>query len=63
MICIAQIVFFALLTPAASPYCGMMHARRDLISMKQILKMGFPMVIIGWLMYTVLGFPLSQILF
>ncbi|AET69376.1 di-/tricarboxylate transporter [Desulfosporosinus orientis DSM 765] len=61
--CITMIVFFALITPAASPYCGMMHARRDLIDVKDILKMGVPLLIIGLILYVLVGFPLAQILF
>ncbi|MGI6227072.1 MAG: SLC13 family permease [Peptococcales bacterium] len=60
---ITLIVFFAILTPAASPFAGMLHARRDLISMKEIAIMGFPVCIAGLIVYTVIGLPLAKIFF
>lgn len=60
---ITMVAHFALLTPAASPYAGIMHARKDLISMKDILIMGTPICLIGWLLYTFVGNPLSTMLF
>lgn len=60
---IVMLAHFALLTPAASPYAGIMHGRKDLISMKDILTMGTPICIIGWLLYTFVGSPLANMLF
>ena len=60
---ITMMVFVALMTPAASPYCGMMHARTDAISLKEITKLGFPMCIIALLVYTFIGFPIANLLF
>ena len=56
-------VFVALLTPAASPYAGMMHARKDLISFADILKIGFPLCIMAVVLYVVIGYPLAEFLF
>lgn len=60
---ITMVAHFAILTPAASPYAGIMHGRKDLISMKEILTYGFPICMIGWALYTFVGNPLSNILF
>ena len=60
---ITMMVFVAVLTPAASPYCGMMHAKTDCISLKEIFKLGVPMCIIAVLVYTFIGFPIANILF
>ena len=60
---ITMMVFVAILTPAASPYCGMLHARTDAVSLKEIIKLGFPMCVIAVLVYTFVGFPIANILF
>lgn len=60
---ITMMVFVALLTPAASPYCGMMHARTEDISLGEIMKLGLPMCVIAVLAYTFIGFPIANILF
>lgn len=60
---ITMMVFVAILTPAASPYCGMLHARTDAVSLKEIVKLGFPMCVIAVLVYTFIGFPIANILF
>ncbi|MGE4274359.1 MAG: SLC13 family permease, partial [Desulfitobacterium sp.] len=62
-ITITMAAFFAILTPAASPYAGMMHARKDLIEMKYILQFGFPIVIAGWVVYTFVGYQLAKMFF
>jgi len=60
---ITFLAFFSILTPAASPYAGMLHARRDLIHVSDILKMGFPFVIIGVVLYTTIGYQLAKLFF
>ena len=60
---IGMMVFVALVTPAASPYCAMLHAQKDKITFKQIEICALPMCLIAWLVYTFLGYPLSTILF
>ena len=60
---ITMMVFVALMTPAASPYCGMMHARTDAISLKEITKLGAPMCILAVIIYTFIGFPIANLLF
>ena len=62
-ISVCLIVFVALLTPAASPYCGMLHARRDLVSYGEILQLFVPMFIIGLLSYTFIGYFIACTLF
>ena len=62
-ISVCLIVFVALLTPAASPYCGMLHARRDLVSYGEILSLFVPMFIIGLLSYTLIGYNIASFLF
>lgn len=60
---ICMMVFVALLTPAASPYCGMLHAQKDLVDYGQILKLFVPMVFIAIIVYTVIGYQIANILF
>lgn len=60
---ITMMVFVALLTPAASPYCGMLHARKDLVEYKEIIQLFLPMVVIALLVYTFIGYPIAKILF
>ena len=60
---IGMMVFVALATPAASPYCAMLHAQKDKITFKQIEICALPMCLIAWLAYSFLGYPLSTILF
>ncbi|MBO5140955.1 MAG: SLC13 family permease [Peptococcaceae bacterium] len=56
-------VFVALLTPAASPYCGMLHARRDLVSYGEILQLFVPMFFIALISYTFIGYNIASMLF
>ena len=56
-------VFVALLTPAASPYCGMLHARRDLVSYGEILQLFVPMFVIALISYTFIGYNIASMLF
>lgn len=60
---IGMMVFVALLTPAASPYCAMLHAKKDAISFNQIMLLGLPMCLIALLAYTFIGYPIAKILF
>ncbi len=60
---ICMMVFVALLTPAASPYCGMLHARKDLVEYSEIMKLFLPMVVIAAVLYTLVGYQIAKILF
>lgn len=60
---ICMMVFVALLTPAASPYCGILHARKDLVEYKEIMQLFLPMVVIALLVYTLVGYQIAKILF
>ena len=60
---IGMMVFLALLTPAASPYCAMLHGQKEYISFKQIEILGIPMCIAALLLYTFIGYPIAKILF
>ena len=60
---ICMMVFVALLTPAASPYCGMLHAQRDLVDYSQILRLFVPMVVIALVVYTLVGYQIANVLF
>lgn len=60
---ITMMVFVALLTPAASPYCGMLHARKDLVSYKEIMSLFLPMFVIGLLVYASVGYAIACVLF
>ncbi len=62
-ISVCLIVFVALLTPAASPYCGMLHARRDLVSYGEILQLFIPMFVIALVAYTLIGFNIASMIF
>ena len=59
---VTLMVFVAMLTPAASPHGGMMHGRKDIYSTGEILKIGFPMCLITWALYSFLGYPLMKLL-
>jgi sodium-dependent dicarboxylate transporter 2/3/5 len=62
-ISVCLIVFTALLTPAASPYCGMLHARKDLVSYGEILQLFIPMFVIALVAYTLIGFNIASMIF
>ena len=62
MMGIILMVFVAMLTPSASPHGGMMHGRKDIYSTGEILKIGLPMCIITWLLYSFVGYRLCKIL-
>lgn len=59
---IVLMVFVAMLTPSASPHGSMMHARKDIYSTQEILKIGLPMCIITLLLYSFVGYPLCKFL-
>ena len=59
---VTLMVFVAMLTPAASPHAGMMHGRKDLYSTGEILKIGLPMCLITWALYSFVGYPLMKVL-
>ena len=59
---VTLMVFVAMLTPAASPHAGMMHGRKDLYSTGEILKIGFPMCVLTWALYSFVGYPLMKML-
>ncbi len=63
MVGVGMLVFVAMLTPAASPHAGMMHAQKDLISTRQIIAYGLPMCIVSLILYTFIGYPLAKALF
>lgn len=56
-------VFVALLTPAASPFCGMLHARKDLVSFSEIIQLFLPAFIMGILLYAFVGYNVASFLF
>lgn len=60
---VTMMVFVAFLTPAASPWAGMMFGRKDIINAKEILIIGFPVCISALLFYVIIGFPLAKFLF
>lgn len=60
---ITMMVFVALLTPAASPYCGILHARKDLVEYKEIMQLFLPMIIIALVTYTLVGYQIAKFLF
>lgn len=60
---ICMMVFVALLTPAASPYCGMLHARKDLVEYKEIMQLFLPVVVAALVLYTLVGYQIAKILF
>ena len=41
----------------------MMHARKDLVSFGNILKIGIPICILALLLYVLVGYPLAEFLF
>ena len=60
---IAMMVFVALLTPAASPNCAMLHARKDLVEWKEIMELFLPMIVVALLVYTLIGYQIAKFLF
>ena len=60
---IALIVFVALMTPAASPYCSVLHGRKDLVNFGQIARTFMPMIIVAILAYAFIGIHIANRLF
>ncbi len=60
---VIMMVFVAVLTPAASPWAGMLFGRRDLVTAKEIISIGAPMCVIALAFYVLIGFPLANMLF
>lgn len=60
---LTMMVFVAMLTPSASPHAGMMHARKDIYSTKDIMTIGFPVCIFTLLVYIFIGYPMAKMLF
>lgn len=60
---VCMLVFVAVLTPAASPYCGMLHARKDLVSFKEIESLFVPMVAFALIIYIFIGYNIAGLLF
>lgn len=58
----SYIVFVAVCLPAASPYCSVLHSRRDLVSFGSIQKLYIPMMLISVVVYTMIGYPLLSLL-
>lgn len=46
---ICMMVFVALLTPAASPYCGMLHAQKDMVEFSEIMRLFCQWLLLLWL--------------
>lgn len=60
---VTQLVFIAMLTPAACPHASMMFGRKDIYAVGEIIKYGFPMVVIGLVYFIFIGYPLAKVLF
>ncbi len=56
-------VCVALLLPSGSVYCSMLHARKDLVSFKQIMYVFIPAVILAVVVYAAIGYPLGCLFF
>lgn len=56
-------VFLALLTPAASPYCSMLHAKKEWVSTGEIIKVFLPTAVAGLILYVCIGYPLASLMF
>lgn len=55
-------VFVAIMTPAASPWCGMLYSRND-VTNKEIWSIGLPICVIALIAYTFIGFPIAKLFF
>lgn len=56
-------LYLAFLTPAASPYAGMLYANRDWFEPKEILKLGIPFAIWIVIVYCTIGYAAVNFLF
>lgn len=56
-------LYLAFLTPAASPFAGMLFANKDWLEPSDVLKMAIPFAIMVLFLYCTVGFFLGSILF
>ncbi len=56
-------LYLAFLTPAASPYAGMLYGNRDWFTPKEILKLGIPFAIWIVIVFCTVGYAISLFLF
>ena len=56
-------LYLAFLTPAASPYAGMLYGNREWLSPKEILMFGIPFAIWVVISYCTIGYALAMFLF
>ena len=56
-------LYLAFLTPAASPFAGMLFGNKDWLEPSDIFKMALPFAVIIMLLYCTVGFLLGTILF
>ena len=56
-------LYLAFLTPAASPFAGMLFANKEWLENSDIFKMEIPFAIIIMVLYCTVGFLLGTILF
>lgn len=62
-ICVAMIVFVALLTPAASPHTAMAFGRTDIYEKKDFIKIGIPFSIVYIIFFIFVAYPLAKVFF
>ncbi|MGI6226266.1 MAG: SLC13 family permease [Peptococcales bacterium] len=55
--------FTAVMTPAASPYAAVLHANKERVNSKDILKYAGPNCAIAIILYGILAYPLGILLF
>ena len=60
---VGLLVFIAILVPSAAPHAGMMHARKDLISTKNLYYLGGVCCITALLIYSFIGYPILRLFF
>lgn len=61
--CTMLCLYLAFLTPAASPYAGMLYGNREWLSPKDILAHGIPFGVFMMILYSTIGYHLSQFIF
>lgn len=62
-VCMMMMVYVALLTPAASPFAGMLFSRSDLVDFEDIMKLYIPLFVATLVVYVLIGYPIATILF
>ena len=60
---VAMMVFFSMLTPAASPHAAMAFGRDDLYEGKEMIKIGLPFSIAFILVWALIAYPIAKVLF